>query len=527
MLTDARTLDHDAVLTADVAIVGAGPAGITLALELAGSGLEILVLEAGAVSPAATDRWAARGENADPSYYRLGRTRVVGFGGSSNHWMPPAGMRARPLDELDFSERPEVDRPGWPLALTDLEGPYRRAQQLCRLGPFDYDLPSVEKARGPRLPLEAHGLETVMFRTAQLGNFPGRLGEVVSADGVHLLVHATVVGLIPDPRRDRIMRLEVATDDRRRLAIAPGTVILACGGIENARMLLAHRRQHGGWLPDVGDQMGRGLMEHPHVRTGAVIPNETDALERMGLYELPATAGESSFGMVKLHDATLRSEELLACAWAMSPVPATTVSPSGRALTALRETVLDFRRPVPDTGRRLRAVAARPTETARTLAHRRHTHDRPRVLGLSAMSEQAPDPNSRVLLSPRRDRLGRTRARVDWRLGELDLRSIRRSQRLLGDAMEAAGIGRLVQPLGQEEPPALIGGGFHHMGTTRMSVEPTDGVVDPTCRVHGVDNCYVAGMSLFPTAGYANPTLTVVALAVRLADHLRQRLAPG
>lgn len=137
------------------------------------------------------------------------------------------------------------------------------------------------------------------------------------------------------------------------------------------------------------------------------------------------------------------------------------------------------------------------------------------------MSEQAPNRASRITLGSRRDKLGRPVARLDWRLTELDRRSIRRSQELVGDAFADAGLGRLIKRFGEERPPTIMGGGFHHIGTTRMGTDPDSSVVDPDGRVHGVENFYVAGMSIFPTAGYANPTMTVVALAVRLAHHLR------
>lgn len=140
------------------------------------------------------------------------------------------------------------------------------------------------------------------------------------------------------------------------------------------------------------------------------------------------------------------------------------------------------------------------------------------------MSEQAPNPASRVTLGRQRDHLGQRRARLDWRLTGLDRESIRAAHGILDQAVREAGIGRVERPLGDERPPALIGGGCHHMGTTRMHPSPRRGVVDPDCRVHGVANLFVAGSSVFPTVGYANPTLTITALTVRLADHLAKLL---
>ena len=151
--------------------------------------------------------------------------------------------------------------------------------------------------------------------------------------------------------------------------------------------------------------------------------------------------------------------------------------------------------------------------------------DQPReVLALRVQAEQAPNPSSRVTLGTRRDPFGQPVARVDWRSEASDRASIRASQEIVDGAMRAAGLGHVELILGDENPPALIEGNFHHLGTTRMHVDPARGVVDADCRVHGMRNLYVAGSSVFPTYGCSNPTLTVVALALRLADHLKKQL---
>jgi choline dehydrogenase-like flavoprotein len=149
------------------------------------------------------------------------------------------------------------------------------------------------------------------------------------------------------------------------------------------------------------------------------------------------------------------------------------------------------------------------------------------VFILRVQAEQAPNPSSRVTLDGARDAFGLRKARLDWRVTESDRWSIRRTQEIVDRELRRAKLGRLERKLGEEDPPALFRGAFHHMGTTRMHREASHGVVDADCRVHGLANLFVAGSSVFPTAGCANPTLTLVALAVRLADHLRDELAAG
>jgi choline dehydrogenase-like flavoprotein len=158
-------------------------------------------------------------------------------------------------------------------------------------------------------------------------------------------------------------------------------------------------------------------------------------------------------------------------------------------------------------------------------ARRRQSDPANAVLAMRIQAEQAPNPDSRVTLGTRRDRFGLPVARVDWRFTAWDRASIWASQKAVDTALRAAGLGRVEFMLGDEHPSALLEGNFHHLGATRMHADPAMGVVDPDCRVHGVSNLYVAGSSVFPTYGCSNPTLTVVALALRLADHLKKQLA--
>jgi choline dehydrogenase-like flavoprotein len=138
------------------------------------------------------------------------------------------------------------------------------------------------------------------------------------------------------------------------------------------------------------------------------------------------------------------------------------------------------------------------------------------------MAEQVPNPHSRVTLAPQRDCLGQNRVRLNWQLSAIDILSVIRTQHIIDSELRRAGLGRLYTQLRDETLPPNLHGGYHHMGTTRMHADPKKGVVDANCRVHGLSNLFIAGPSVFPTGGYANPTLTIVALAVRLADHIKK-----
>ncbi len=527
MFTDARSLPSDHTLEADVAIIGAGPAGITLASELGDTHARIVLLESGAVDGSGSQS-LGRGESVGQRYYRLERARHRGFGGSSHLWISEyGGLRSRPLDALDMEARPEIGRIGWPFGRSALHEHYLRAQYLCGLGPFDYDVATWERPGHQRLGLPDDEVRTAIFQFGPVDRFRQRFDELKCHPSIHVLANGTAVELVPDDAGSAVTAVRIATGDGRHVELSARQVALAGGGIENPRLLLLSRRAHPRGMGNGHDLVGRFFMEHPHARTGVIRPAGDRLEETVALYSPHVTDGATVMGKLVLPEPVLRREELLTSAWFVRPTTEALASDVGRALVDLREAALDHRvPPPPGTGERLRTVAGRPGAAVRTLARRR---GRPgagqrSLLELTVMSEQEPDPASRVTLGEGRDELGQPVARLDWRLSDLYRHSVRRTQEVFDAALRRSGIGSLESFYGDEHPPVTVGGGFHHMGTTRMHTDPRRGVVDADCRVHGMANLFVAGSCVFPSSGYGNPTLTVVALAARLADHLQHLL---
>jgi choline dehydrogenase-like flavoprotein len=530
MLTDARALERDRVLQADVCVVGAGPAGITLASELARAGVDVCLLESGGVQREPRSQALARGENADGRYHRLERTRIRAFGGSANHWSTERGVRCQPLSPLDFESRPAVPHSGWPFGFETLRPFYERAQEAMRIGPFAYDPdPWEDPATAPRLPLPPELVTTRMYQLGPLeGVFPHRLPELDAA-GVHVVLHATAAELLTDDLAARVTAIRVAGEPGQFFEVRARAFVLAGGGIENPRLLLLSRRAHPAGLGNGNDLVGRFFMEHPHVRTGFV--RLADVERWTPLYERRVVDGTAVMGMLTPNPDRLRDEGLLNSGWMLRPRDDLTGSQVWNTLMDLWE-YGSTRRVAPHTLQRLRALATSPVTTAhavtalaRNRARGREQHGGVSGLQLEVVSEQAPNPTSRVTLGHGRDRFGLLVPRLDWRLGDLDHRSISRGQRLIDEALRAAGIGHVERLADDVFPPPYIGAGCHHMGTTRMHSDPRHGVVDPDLRVHHMSNLFVAGSSVFPSGGWANPTLTVVALAFRLAAHLGRQLA--
>lgn len=516
MINDARTVDADAIIDTDICVIGAGPAGLTVARELADHGRSVCVLESGERGITDRGQELAAGENGDRGYYRLRSTRIRAFGGSSNHWREDSGFRGRPLDELDLRPRPEVDRPGWPFRRSELDEDYAVAGRYLGLADPDFSVDrwSTPAAPAPSIP----GVDTWMFQIGPLDSYTGRWDEVASSRNVKVLSNATVLEL--RSQDTQVTEAVVTPGGGRRFRVRARTFVCALGGIENARLLLLSRRDRPAGLGNQHDLVGRYFMEHPHVRSGVLVPDDPGWLDELTIVERHLVDGADVVGMLAPSPGALERAGALGSAWTVHRVPSVRVSAAGRQLSELRD-VPTFGRLMPASLRRAGVVLRRPVEAVRAVAAARGGAGRPDVGMLIGMIEQEPNRDSRVTLGTGRDRYGQPVAHLEWRLTERDRHAIRAGQDILDAGLRSAGLGRVEDRFGDVDPPPLLGGGFHHMGTTRMATEEREGVVDVHQRVHGTSNLYVTGASVFPTGGVANPTLTVVALAVRLARHLR------
>lgn len=528
MLRDARSVSIEDVIDTDVCIIGGGPAGITLARELDATGRDVLVLESGAIEFDKEFMTLADGESVGRAYYPLFESRARAFGGSSHLWPEEAGLRSRPMDPIDFVERPEIPYSGWPISYEDLIPFYDLAHGVCGLGEPEYRLDHWERPDRQRLRLEGTGLHTQMFRFGRSINvFRDYLHELNASTNVVVMHHANVVEIVPSENGTEIENLAVAGLWNTAFTVRARHYVLAAGGIENARLLLASNSVRSAGIGNEHDLVGRFFMEHLHVQSGLLIPKDEDLADRIGLYARHRIDGWMGIGVLAADRSVLQREGILNNAVYIRPASEHATSGVLRSLAILASAAKSRGTESGERiGSHLNNVVRNPRETARVLRHKVFGSSSEKTLiQMVVQGEQAPNPESRITLSDKLDPLGFPRAQLDWRLTDLDHRSVRRIQELVDQAVRRAGIGRVERLYGEEYPPAKISGHWHHMGTTRMHDDPLCGVVDRHCRVHGISNLFVAGSSVFPTGGFVNPTLTIVALTLRLADHLKRVVA--
>jgi choline dehydrogenase-like flavoprotein len=517
--TDARTLDNGSVIDGDLCIVGAGAAGISIALQWVNSPHRVILLEGGGfdLEPAMQDLY--RGEIVGQPYFPLEAARLHYFGGTTGHW---AGY-CSPYDPIDFETRSWVPHSGWPIRREEMDPFYARAQKILQLGPYEYD--ASDWVKGDKdlqpFPLDRNVAWTKMW---QFSAPPMRFGTtyrdaIVNARSVHLYTHANVREIEANEGLSAVDGLRVRMLDGKEHRVRARHFVLACCSIQNARLLLASNRRASAGLGNAHDLVGRYFMEHLEIPSGELVLEKPQSTKTK-MYAI-------DFGVTKA-----RGEiSLSAHAQKEHGILNGTASLEPGALGERVQSTFQFLPP-----ELLKALMAwekggrvGPSPLRASLPPASAAFETPRIFHLMTRQEQAPNPNSRITLSAEKDAMGMPRAKLDWQLTELDKRSIRTFYKVLGQEMGRTGVGRIQLRewlLSDDRSwPSFISGGWHHMGTTRMHADPRQGVVDANCLVHGLGNLYIAGAAVYPTAGSANPTLTLVALSQRLSDHLRTKLA--
>ncbi len=540
-ITSSPISDHD------ICVIGSGPAGMVFALEAARRGKRILLLESGSAHPSRLQQALSDADIVNPALHDDMSIAVARqFGGTSNLW----AVRCQPFDPIDFEARPGLVDASWPIRYEDIAPYYDRAVDYLTAGANVFRAPIV----GVDITDDAIDY-TRLERFSRIAAIQkAHLAEIEGSTLIDVRLNSTVVDMTLE--QGRIAGLTVADRNGTRRSVPVKTVVMASGGLESTRQLLVLQRKHPELFGGKDGPLGRYYMGHV-IGEVADITFATDALDAAYDFYID---GYGSYARRRLipSDAAQNEHRLLNVSfWPVVPPMA-----DARHKSGLLSMVL-FAFAIGPIGRLVIAEAIRKRHIPDDLAIWPHivniVRDLPRAVGslvaflyrryiarppmpgffirnaarrygLSYHAEQSPQPDSRVTLTEEYDRLGVPKLRIDYRFARADAEAVWRAHEHLAGWLERTGAGRLEYRQAPEKTVdailAIASHGTHQIGTARMAARQEDGVVDENLRCFGIDNLYVASSAVFPTSGQCNPTLSIAAFAVRLAEHLCDKERP-
>jgi choline dehydrogenase-like flavoprotein len=524
---DSRTLPEKHVVETDICIIGGGAAGITMSKEYAGSSFSVCVLESGGFDPDADTQALYSGKNIGVPYFPLTASRLRYFGGTTNHW---AGV-CRPFSKEDFEHQEWVPHSGWPIGLQDLLPYYKRASAILKLntrgwgtGYWD-QYEEFSKLKFPDGEVKTRIALKAQEPTMRLGK--SYRDEIKQLKNVSVYLHANVTDIESDVSGKEVSRLKVACLSGNKFFVKARFYVLAVGGIENPRLLLLSNNSQPAGLGNQNDLVGRYFMEHPRFLAGKYTPSEQSITAE--LYNWHYVKHSLVKGYLVFPKGTLQAQKMVDIQVRLDPARISSyVEASNSTGVESYHEVLDsishFDAP-DELSKHISNIISDIDDIALTAYRKIKYGGYPIEVSLYPRIDQTPNPDSRVTLSDDIDSLGQRKSQLDWQLSELDMHSVKKAMEMLGTELGKAGLGRLqTNTADMETWPADVQGGWHHMGTTRMSDDAKDGVVDKNCQVFGMSNLFIAGSSVFPTAGSGTPTLTLMALAIRLADFIKEKM---
>lgn len=548
-IRDLRTAPAGHEIHTDVAVVGGGPAGLAIARELCGTRIRVTVIDSGGfeddsaldslnkvenVGAPAAGRKIGRGYSGSLAWLNdipAFELRHRGLGGSTRTWIGKCAA----FDAIDLEKRRWIPGSGWPVSHAQLVPYLDRAAEFLNLGPnvYDQDLYGLLRSPPSQDMFSSDRLRPFFW---QFSHEPGssepmrfrHVAERADAHNIDFLTHATVTGIDTADGGARVRSVTVRNEQGGHAVVHAPVVVLCAGGIENPRILLASRGNRRAGLGNEHGVVGRYLADHPRAKIASVPERAIAKVSRIFTFYGLADPAAPSYYLhgLSLSPALQRKEGLLNCA--AYPVQTLAADDPWLALRRL------LRGPDREMAAHLWNVMRSPGLLAAGAVERLHRRKGvPRkavALQFDALVEQRPNPQSRVTLSRNRDRHGVPIPKVDWRIGDLEIQSLCRLAQEIAAAFSRASLPEPMLPdwvLQGDARDVPLADMAHPSGTTRMGTDVRTSVVDANCMVHGVEGLFVAGSSVFPTSGHANPTLMIVGLALRLADHLRAYVRDG
>lgn len=511
MLIDCRELENNSIIEGDLCIIGAGMAGISIALQWIGKPFKVILLEGGGFEYNDSIQELYNGNSTGLQYFPLKSTRLHYFGGTSGHW----GGWCTPLDNIDFKKRDWIKYSGWPISKKDLIPFYEKSTKILDLESSNFDLNNWQQKFTN---YESFDLsEDFIWNKIWQFSPPTRFGHkykqtILDAKNIHLYTYANVTELLPNESITAIKKIRIKNLKGQTHIVKAKSYILATGGIQNPRLLLASNKKNEKGLGNNYDLVGRFFMEHLEMNIAELwltgkYPLDLYLLNDSGSGKLPRAElaiTERAQQELNLLNGTISLSDLVKSKYHKSNIEKwnddNPIENQKKYSRSLWEKV------------KLSFSVAKDYKDLGFNSYR-----------LFLRMEQQPNPNSRVFLSLEKDGLGMPKANLNWELSEIDKISLKKIAKLIAVRFGAKNIGRIrLDEFLRENSntPPIYSAGWHHMGTTKMNDDPKKGVIDSNCRVHGIRNLFIAGSSCFPTAGAANPTLTIVALSLRLSKHL-------
>jgi len=514
MYFDARELDNNSLIEGDICIIGAGAAGISIALDWINTNYKVILLEGGGFEYDKKIQNLYKGKINGPKCLPLMSSRSHLFGGTTNIW----GGHCSPFDEMDFEKRNWVDNSGWPIKKKDLNPYYEKATKILELQTDDYSINYWLKNNPSYTKLQINNdiITEKIWQYSPPTRFNDKYKDVIiDAKNIYLYTYANVTNISANENISSIKEVTLKNHTGKTHKVKAKYFILACGAIQNARLLLNSKKQINNGIGNENDNVGRYFMEHVHVNAAELWLNNTFPMSfyllnwgiTKGRAELAITANEQQ--KHRILNGTAKIDFLK----------------NDRS----RKSFFDmYSNEDPKKNGYIMSYSEKINKKIQLFKASR-VENIDRAYGLNVKIEQVPNPDSRVFLDNEKDVLDMQKANLRWEITSFEKRSIKKMVELIGREVGVSDIGRikLMESLHDGNNQNWIENrypGCHHMGTTRMSNNPKNGVVDLNCKIHSLNNLFVAGSSCFTTSGSANPTLTLIALSLRLSNYVKSKI---
>jgi choline dehydrogenase-like flavoprotein len=549
MFVNTKDLPQHMAIRSNICVIGAGPAGVAMATELLQAGLKVSIIESGGLdeNASATELGQPAKSSVFPDHRGIWTTRR--FGGNGNLWHVNTGtgpnhLRLLQMTAADFDHRAWMEHSGWPISLADLAPYYDRAQSWFDLERRSYGPEDWEGDDAPRLALEGTGLRTGMFhfafRDVILEKYRAAIG---ASENVTVYYNATAVKLDTDESGARITGVRTINAAGHAVLFEADAFVMAQGGLATPQLLLASNDRHENGIGNANDLVGRYFMDHPLLFGGTFVPTSRELINRMRILDLRRVDGMAAMGHIQLSDQVLRDEACANISSILFPRRSMghrreagfqasqrlRLAAQGRAKWSVKDAfsaVLG----IDGVGQQFYDRLVSPISHLGIGGWSKKDNPGERFDHFEVLhqAEQPPRHDNRIVLSEERDALGNRRIEIHWKWHDEDIALIHKTQDIIAREIRKSGLGefKIQRPFEVKTSSTT-----HYMGATRMNDDPAKGVVDAECRVHGVSNLFIAGSSVFPTGGYANPTLSIVAMSIRIADCLKRDFlssrAPG